>query len=255
METTIRYIFLTAIRDWLFVGLFVAVFLAFGISLFLGGTAMVEQSQMATSYIGGSTRVILLIGLIVFVCFHVRRAFENREIEVILSRPISRTAFVVAYWLGFAVVAMLLILPLLVCMGIFLPEISLAGLIYWGVSLILESFIVVAFALFAALVMRSAVSSVLFCFGFYFIGRMMGFFLYVLDSPGGLRGMDFGTWVGQGLKFVSAVLPRLDLYAQSKWLVSGIGNDTSYQLFVTQTVIYVPLLLAAALWDFKHKQF
>lgn len=255
MGTTVRYIFLTAIRDWLFAGLFAAMFVAFGISLFMGGTALVEESQMSISFIGGSTRVILLVGLITFVCFHVRRAFENREVEVILSRPISRTTFVVAYWLGFAVVALLLIAPLLLGMALLLHGIALDGLIYWGASLILEAFIVVAFALFCALILRSAVSAVLLCFSFYFISRMMGFFLYVIDTPHMFKNLDFGWITGQGLRFVSAVLPRLDLYGQSKWLIYGVAGDTTWQLFVIQTCIYVPLLLAAALFDFKRKQF
>jgi ABC-type transport system involved in multi-copper enzyme maturation permease subunit len=255
MWTTVRYTFLTAIRDWLFIGLFAGMLAAFGIAIFLGSTALVEESQMTITYIGGSTRVILLIGLITFVCFHVRRAFENREVEVILSRPISRTTFVAAYWLGFAVVAMLLILPLLAAMAILLPGISLGGLLYWGFSLMLEAFIVVAFALFCALILRSAVSSVLLCFGFYFISRMMGFFLYVIDAPHLFKSMNLGALMGQSLQFVSAVLPRLDLYSQSKWLVYGAAGDTTYLLFLIQAVIYVPLLLAAALFDFKRKQF
>ncbi len=255
MLTTIRYIFLTAIRDWLFYGLFIAVFVAFGISVFLGGTALVEGSQMTISFIGGSTRVILLIGLITFVCFHVRRAFENREIEVILSRPISRTTFVIAYWAGFSVVSCLLILPLLLAMAIFLPGISLSGLAYWGLSLILEALLVVAFSLFAGLILRSAVSSVLLCFGFYMISRLMGFFLYVLDSPYALRSLDLGWLTGFLLKFVSAVLPRLDLYSQSEWLIYGIGDNLAYTWFIPQTLIYVPLLIMAALYDFQRKQF
>jgi hypothetical protein len=42
--------------------------------------------------------------------------------------------------------------------------------------------LVVALAMFSAFTLRSAVSSVLAAFGFYTLGRMMGFFLVTLES-------------------------------------------------------------------------
>lgn len=275
MRTTIRYILLTALRDWLFIGLFVAIFIAFGVSAFLGGTAITEENQMTTTFISGSTRLILLVGLIVFVCFHVRRAFDNREIEVIISRPISRTEFVFAYWLGFAVVSLIPVIILTIAIGVYSGILSdsikpsidasfvgltpasskLIGLIYWGISLAMETFFVVAFALFSSLILRSAVTSVLLCFGFYIISRMMGFFLYVLQKPYLFNNFKFGAMMEKLLFSVSTILPRLDLFSKSKWLIYGVANDTAYLTFIPQTLIYVPLLLLAAIFDFKRKQF
>lgn len=254
MITTIRYILLTALRDWLFIGLFLACFCAIGIANFLGSTALVEEAEMTIVYIGGSTRLILIIGLITFVCFHVRRAFDNREIEVIISRPISRFAFVIAYWMGFACVALLLTLPLIATLGILFP-VPLNGLLYWGGSLLLETFLVVAIALFASLIMRSAVSSVIFCFGFYFVCRIMGFLLYVLEQPHLLKSFDLGWLTGKAIFVVSAMIPRLDMFAESKWLIYGMAGDASYQWFLPQTLVYIPLLLLMAVYDFKRKQF
>ncbi len=253
MITTIRYILLTALRDWLFFGLFIAIFVAFAISSFLGDAALVEEGQMSFAFASGSTRIILIVGLIVFVCFHVRTAFANREIDVILSRPISRSAFVFAYWAGFSFVAILLIIPLAIAISYF-QEVNQIGLIYWTGSLILESFLIIAFSLFSSLILRSAVSSVLLCFSFYFIARMMGFFLYIIDKPYLFRHFDFGAVTEKGINAASAILPRLDLYGHSEWLVYGITENTDL-LFITQTLFYVPFLLAMAIFDFKRKQF
>ncbi len=254
MSTTVKYILITALRDWLFAGLFVAIFFAFGVSAFLGDTALVEENVMTVTYVAGSTRVILLIGLIVFVCFHVRRAFENREIEVMISRPISRGAFVFAYWMGFAVVAAIPILFLTIAMYFFF-DVHLAGLLYWGGSLLLEAFFAVAFALFSSLILRSAVTSVLLCFGFYFLSRMMGFFTYILEKPYLFNNFDFGVAMQKVIYIVSIVIPRLDTFSKSEWLVYGIAQDTNYMIFVPQTVIYIPFLLMAAIFDFKRRQF
>jgi ABC-type transport system involved in multi-copper enzyme maturation permease subunit len=253
MLTTIRYILLTALRDWLFIGLFASLIAAIAISSFLGGTALVEESQMSITYAAASTRVILLVGLIVFVCFHVRTSFQNREIELILSRPISRISFVFAYWLGFSLIVFFLVLPL---MAVFLSMTDQTeGVILWSVSLMMEALFVVAFSLFASLILSSAVASVLLSFGFYFISRMMGFFLFILESPGQFNSLDTNYVTGKIVLFISTMLPRLDQFGKSEWLVSGIATDENYYIFFGQTLVYIPFLLILAIYDFKRKQF
>lgn len=254
MLTTIRYVLLTALRDWLFAGLSVMLLAAIGISSFLGSTSLVEQGEASVVYISGAARVIVHIGLIVFVCFHIRRAFDHKEIELILSRPISRGAFVFAYWLGFAAVASLLIAPLALAIHA-LYAVNTGGLLLWTGSVTLEAFLVVAFALFAALILRSAVSSVLLCFAFYFLSRLMGFFLYLLDAPYVQAYYKLGAVTEKILWLVSLILPRLDLYGQGEWLVYGQAGYAAAAIFLAQTLIYVPLLLGMAVFDFNRKQF
>src|ERR1700733_1615506 len=111
MLTNIRYILITALRDWLFIGLMIGVLCATGVSALLGGTAFLEEQEMTITFAAGSARIMLMIGLIVFVCFHIRNAFDTKEIDVILSRPISRANLVIAYWMGFTLVSLLLTVP------------------------------------------------------------------------------------------------------------------------------------------------
>lgn len=251
MKTTIKYILLTALRDRLFAGLFVAIIASFGLSLFVGQTAIVEEMQMGLVYMAGSTRIVLLIGLIVFVCFHVRRAFDNREIEVMLSRPISRSGFIVAYWLGFVITSILLIIPFAAL--IFWISRNLGGTLIWTASFFLETSLVLAFAIFASMILRSAVTAVLLCFAFYFISRLLGFFIYILDKPVADTVKDIA--MNGLLKFISMIVPRLDLFSQSKWLVYGVPDAGTIAILVVQAGIYIPFLLFVAMYDFKRKQF
>jgi hypothetical protein len=69
MLTNIRYVLLTALRDWLFIGLFIGVLVATWISAVLGGTAFLEEQEMTITFASGAARVILMIGLIVFRLF------------------------------------------------------------------------------------------------------------------------------------------------------------------------------------------
>lgn len=262
MWTTVKYVFLTAVRDWLFIGLFAAIVFAAGVSMFLGHTALSEQQQMTIAYVAASARAILLIGMIVFVCFHVRRAFDQREIEVILTRPISRSSFVLAYWAGFTLIALLAIIPVSILILSTL-DVDMLGWAIWSLSLFCEATLVIAFALAASLILRSAVSSVLISFGFYLISRLMGFFTAVIDKPDTVRDFSLNYMVETMIKLASMILPRLDLYSGSKWLIYGPHSDVYLwwewaefiPVFVAQSLVFVPLLLAMAIYDFTRKQF
>ena len=254
MQTIIRYTLITAMRDWLFIGLILLVAAAYGLSVFTGSTALVEQAQMSIAYFAGGSRIVLMVGLIVFVCFHVRRLFDNREIESMLSKPISRSQFVVAYWLGFVILAIIAVIPVIIIMvTIYTP--NHIGLLYWASSLILELSLVLAFALVAALMLSSAVGSVMASFAFYFISRLMGFFVAALAQPNSLSTGISGKIMSTIMEGISTIVPRLDLYAKSSWLIYGVEGQTDLWIFQAQSAVFIALLLSMAVFDFKRKQF
>ena len=252
MLTNIRYILITALRDWFFLGLLCGVVCATLISATLGSTAFIEEKEMTITYAAGSCRLILMVGLIVFVCFHIRHAFDTKEIDVILSRPISRTNLVLAYWLGFSVVSLLLALPVIGIVAV-LGILNGAGFAAWATSLVLEALLVVALGLFSALALRSAVASVLACMGFYVLSRMMAFF--VITAQSGIFNETKFEVLKWALVGLSTVVPRLDFFAQTEWLVYGLDSARDWQLFALQAAIYIPVLLVASVLDFKRKQF
>ncbi len=253
MITNIRYILLTALRDWLFIGLLAGIVLATMISATLGSTAFLEKQEMTLTFASGSSRLILMVGMIVFVCFHIRNAFDTKEIDVIMSRPISRSNLVIAYWLGFAFVGLLLVVPIVGIIGL-IGVVNWPGFIGWGVSLLLEMFLVVALALFSAFTLKSAVTSVIATMGFYVLSRMMAFFVYTAQS--GMVGGEFQyVLLRYALSAISTMVPRLDFFAKSEWLVYGFNTNQEWIAFTVQVAIFVPLLVLAAIADFRRKQF
>lgn len=252
MITNIRYILLTAMRDWLFWVLLIGVLCAASIAGLLGSTAFIESQEMTITYAAGTSRVMLMLGLIVFVCFHIRSAFDTKEIDVILSRPISRANLVLAYWLGFMLVSFILLLPIVAIIGL-VGSLNMKGFFFWSLSLLMESGIVVSLALFSAFALRSAVTSVLGCMGLYVISRMMVFFVMTSENPM-FNELKY-IWLRFLLQAISAIVPRLDFFAKSEWLVYGLKTGTEWSVFVLQAVIFVPLLLVASILDFRRKQF
>ena len=254
MRSNIRYILITATRDRLFFGLCAGIVLAGLVARTLGSTALLEPQQMALTVAAGSIRMMVMVGLMIFACFHVRQAFSTREIDVLLSRPISRTQLVLSYWSGFALVALLLSVPAVLMMWVLGPM-SHQGLVAWSASLLLEGWLVVALALFASFTLKSAVSSLLLSLGFYVLSRMVGFFVATAKS-----GMLFGDAALNGLfrtimNGVSVGVPRLDFFGQSDWLIYGADMAKDVQWFVLQAAVFVPLLVLATMIDFKRRQF
>jgi len=254
MFTNVKYILLTAIRDRLFVGLLFGIAAASYICGVLGSTAMLEPEAMTLSFTAATSRVIIMVGIIVFIGFHIRNAFDSKEIDVLLSRPISRATLVVSYWLGFAVVATILAIPAVAIIA-YLGIINQTGFMVWSISLLLESWLVVAIALFASFTLKSGVSSVLSSLAMYTISRMIGFFLATLQS-----GIIFQSeLLHQSAKWtitvISTVIPRLDFFAKSGWLIYGPKSYEDALLCVYQAAIFIPLLIAASVIDFKRKQF
>ena len=254
MFSNIRYVLLTATRDRLFFGLLIGILAAAYISSVLGSTAMLETDQMTLAFTAASARVIIMVGLIVFIGFHMRNAFDAKEIDVLLSRPISRTTLVLSYWLGFAVVATLLVLPTIVLVGL-LGTLNKHGYMLWSLSLLLESWLVVSIALFAALTIKSGVGTVLGSLAIYTLSRMMGFFIATTKAGSLFKAAEINMGAEWTMTAISTIVPRLDFYAKSQWLIYGAKSYDDVWLVLMQSAVFIPLLIAAAVIDFKRKQF
>lgn len=250
MIATLKFVLLTALRDRLFAGLFTLVAAGFALAIYLGDAALVEKGQTTVVYAGGAARTVLILGLIVFQAFHIQRLYETREIEAVLSRAISRDKFIFAYWAGFAVVAILLAAPIIVLVMLF--QWSFEGAVWWALSLIFECFIVIAFAVFAGITLEKAVPAVFATVGFYILARLMSFFLAISASTPASGVNAIAVPLSE---FIALLPPRLDLFAQTRWLVYGPGAVDSLWVLIFQTALYVPLLLLAAMFDLRRKRF
>ena len=254
MKPLIKYIIITAKRDWLFLGLFILIILASFVSLFLGSTSLSEQNLMQVAYLSGSTRLILVLGMTFFICFHIRRSFDNREIEFYLSKSLSRTKFIFAYFLGFGILGIIITIPVILSLFIFFNiKFFIAAL--WSLSLLFEILIMSSFAILASLILSSAIASVFACISFYFISRIIGLAVSTIIIPNQLTNINFQGLLELTLKFISIFLPRLDLFAKSKWLVYQTISLEIFQLILIQTFIYIGIIFVMSLIDFSKKQF
>lgn len=253
MKSVLRYVLKNGLRDRLYIGLFLTLISSFAISIFLGDTMMVEKKETALAYIAGTSRVILCCGMILFVCLTTSRSFESKEIEFILSKPISREHFIIGYLLGFYLASLVILLPLsLSIIAIF--NFDKVGFLMWAVSLSIETLLVINVALLSSLILKNSFSAILATLGFYVIARMMGLFVLAIELPKNIDAVK-SRILPTTLKFLSVVFPRLDLYSQTSWLIYEVNEYKSLQIIIWQSLIYIPLLVFMSFHDFKKKQF
>jgi ABC-type transport system involved in multi-copper enzyme maturation permease subunit len=257
MKSILKYILLNAVRDRLYLGLLISLLIAFSLSIFLASTALVEEAQMTAAYIAGLSRGILSLGMILFVCLNINRAFENKEVEFILSKSISREKFILSYFLGFFIACFLIFLPLILAITI-LTQADKIGLLIWCFTLLAELSIVISFAVLASLIVKNSFSSILASIGFYLISRLMGMFVMAINLPAKTSevNLEFSAKsFSLLLKILSAIFPRLDLFAQSTWLNYGVKDFSDIKIIILQFFIYLPLMIFMSFHDFKKKQF
>lgn len=254
MNTTTRFILLTAIRDKLFPALFILILAVIGITRALASTAMLEDQQMHMVMSAGLARIIINIGVAVFVCFHVRSMYDSKEIDVMISRPLSRPKLVFGLWCGFSIVATLLCIASSAVLFLLSP-IDIAGYVTWSGSLLLECWIMVAIALFASLTNKGAVTSVMVTFTLYILGRLMAFFVATANSKMIFKDKWLNDIAEYGIELISVIIPRLDMFADTEWLLYGVTDKADIAFFTTQGMIFIPFVLALSIIDFSKKQF
>jgi hypothetical protein len=251
LRPLVGYLLRSALGERLLVGLLGALLLCAALATFLGSTVLVEQREFAAVLTASATRLLVVLALTVFTCFHVRRAFESREVDLLLSRPISRAGFILAHAVMLILCAALLAaLAGLVVAAIARP--APAAWAWWTLSLLLEATIVALAALFFALALRSAVTSVLACLGLYLLGRTIGLLggIAAARSASGPLERVLDDLVG----LLALVLPRLDLLGRSAWLVHGLADPGALLPALLQGVLYAVVLGAAAAYDFSRRQ-
>jgi hypothetical protein len=248
----IKYVFKAAIRDRLIISLFVLIALGISLSVFIGSAAVIEADQFSVVFAAGGLRLVGVIGLTLFVVFYIRRAFDTKDVEYLLSRPISRSSFIISHSLAFSLLA--LFFGLIISSSIFLmaPYAISMGHITWAVSLMAEFIIMVNIALFFSMVLQSASSGFLAVLAMYILARIMGQLLGILDHGINILGIDVLSGL---MQFISLIVPRLDLMAQTNWLIYGVSDEIGLLFITLQVLAYCFFIVSAALVDLVRRQF
>lgn len=267
----VRYVLTAALRDRLLLTLVLMIAAGAGLGVFLGAAAVTEQESFSTVFGSGGLRFLGAIGLVLFVAFYMRRAFENKEVEFMLSRPLSRLTYLLSHAFAFIVLAIAVAAAITLVL-LLTGKPNPAGLAIWGLSLASEYAIMVVVALFFSIMLSSAAGSALATLGFYALARMIGILIGIARVPP--ENILFVV-LNNIMELISVLVPRLDLLGQTSWLVYGVEGSGGIVLrgdagplaqwlmqnagaggFITlQALVFCGLLLAASAYDLMRREF
>ena len=248
----VKYVLAASFRDKTLLAFLVLVIVGVSLSLFLGGSAITEKDQFAATFTSGALRLGSVFTFILFIVFFIRKSFETRDVEYMLTKPVNRFQFLLAHSLAFAILAFILAIISLIVLALMPGKVDLNGHALWGVSLFIELLLVGNIAMFFAFVLASSVAATLCTLAYYVLSRMIGGVLGVVAAQPqeGLM-----LLIEKMMLMISIVVPRLDLLTQSSWLIYGVQGTVNLTFVLTQGLVFYGLIFFAALIDFKRKQF
>jgi ABC-type transport system involved in multi-copper enzyme maturation permease subunit len=252
----IKYVLLAAIRDRMLWGVVAVSLLGVCLSIFSGSASIIEQDQFVVTYIAGGVRLLSLIGLVLFVVFYTRKSFDAREVEFLLTRPISRLSFVLSHMTAFTLLSLFAAVFVAILVLIFSrsgagPD----GILLWSAGIFLEFVIVSNTAFFFSMVLSSPVSAGLSTLGFYVLARMMGGLLIIADSNDLSGTFDVHKGLSYVMQLVAVFVPRLDLLVQTNWLMYGGVGLSDWLMVILQGGVFLALIATATIIDLKRRQF
>lgn len=234
---------------WLVLGLATAALLA---SVFARSLTITEGARVQTAFLAAGCRfaAIFVIGL--HVLASQLREGQDRVTELLLSLDLNRIEYLAGRALGHmgvaAAIAVVFWLPL--------AWIAPTGPgLAWLASLVLEAWVVVAAALFAATSMTQLMPAATFVFALYLLARSVSTIVLVATATPFVESGWSHELFGGVLRGLALVLPDLARFTQADWLLGHPPTAGLVAMLAVQALLYVALLLAAAAIDLYRKNF
>lgn len=219
-------------------------------SLFARSLAVTEGARLQIAFLASAVRLSAVFVVCLYVLSSMLRELQDKGTDVMLSLDLPRAAYLLGKAAGYAGVSAA------VCVLLWLPVVTLApsgASVCWLVSLILECWVVTAAALFCAVTLNQLMPGAAFVLAFYGLCRAMAAILLIATAS------PFGgtTWVDHmlrgGIQGAYYLLPGFDRFTQTAWLTEKGPGLIEMSSVGVESLLYVSLLLSAALVDLYRK--
>ncbi|MFZ5557916.1 MAG: ABC transporter permease [Pseudomonadota bacterium] len=244
-----RYTWMEARRNRLLWLAAIVLVIGLGLASLLSQSAITEARELQLAVLASLYRLAAVFMVSAFIITSMVRENADKTLELFLATPLPRSAFLLGRLLGFSLCA--LALAGLAAAPLFaLAEPGTVAL--WAASLAGELLLMSAMALFCVVTLTQILPALAATFAFYFMARSMAALQLVGSGP--LAEDTVANLIMNGiLAAIAFVLPRLDAYTQTAWLVHAAPGAAELMQVAAQTAIYFVLLAGAALFDFHRK--
>lgn len=249
MSSIARVTVLEAVRSRLLFTMMAVVVGLFGLAEFIGELSITETTQVQVSIIASLLRVFSISIACLFVITSVLRDVDDKGLEIILSLPVPRYAYLFGKLFGFALIS--LFISIIACLPLFLYA-PAARVGCWVLSLLCEHLLSVSLSLLCVLAFSNVNLSFLALMAFYLLSRSMETLRLLSIDPLLATGAMAQEFMHFLINALSLLLPDLHAFTRSEWLTYG-SDFTSMKTVLLQTLIYLAVLLSVGLFDLYRK--
>ena len=245
-----RYTFMEAMRNRLLWLMLVFVVGAFGLAAFVGGVAITESAQFSSAFIGALLRLAAVFMLALFVISSMVREFDDKGFELVLSLPIRRSTYLLGKLAGFSLLALVVAAMCLPPLLVYAPAAQVA---LWGASLACELLLVTALSLLCLFSFRHVTVALAAVAIFYIAARSIAAISLIAHGTLAFQDPSARMLSRTLVDALAFLLPELHRFTSTDWLVYHGAGVQDLLPVLGQTVIYLALLVAAAMFDLQRK--
>jgi len=219
---------------------------------FLSQVSIIEADQVQAALVGALLRAAAAFLVATFVIASMVRESNDKVAELLLSQAVPRWKYVFAKLSGYGLVACL------VAAGVAIPLAGIrltSGVAFWALSLACELLIVMSVSLFCVLSLTQMLPAFAATAGFYLLARSVDAMQAIATGPLGTGSGWVDATVASLVRGIALVMPGLDRFAQTRWLIDLPPSGTELGLMALQTVLYLGLIGAASLFDLYRKNY
>ncbi|MEM7540800.1 MAG: hypothetical protein AAF384_04345 [Pseudomonadota bacterium] len=219
------------------------------IAEFLASLAITDSSSYRVGFYAAFARLGLVFIVTLFIASNLVREFEHRQIDLIFSRPLSRTWWflgkLAGLWSSALVVTAIVALPLF----FFAP---LGNVIAWAITLLAELAIVVAATLTCVITFTNVPLALAAVAAFYLLSRSIESIALMSHGPTVDTSALSSQVIAELVSGLSYVLPGLNHFA-SVGLLDGPLELSSILILILEALVYAALLAFAGLFDLHRR--
>lgn len=250
---TAKYTLIEAYKRRFILLYLVAVLLCVAIASYTSSLALTQKLATFAAFYGFAIRIVSVVVLGIYLLLSESKALDKANVFMALGLPLSRAHYLASKLLAYAI--LLLLMLMLAAIPLLWTAVSLPTLFIWAGTLGLELLIIVAVALMLTMMFAQPMISISLLAVFYFFARSSAEFIRHSNNLLAAPGNSLDVLLAWTVKVSSLLVPKLEQFAAASWLLYDDTQALQTISVLTQSAVYLLLLLLIAFERLRAKAF